>query len=247
MNRSFLSLCVILLISYILNAYESKSVSEIPPFPDPEFILDIDNDGINDFISFSRGKASISSHLFKIERIKKVPTNWVFQKGDELWIEKRREALSWKDGKLILRALNIKEQIWARIFRMDKMRANLLAFNLLLTLLLSLLALESVCSFFKKIIFNKNILKTPKQDISLILVRNFFSFVSLVLLLVFLVFFKKKMVYGVWIWVVLASSYLAIPLFFKKKIIEILKGMGIIIFFWVFQYLCYFGFWLPKC
>lgn len=215
-----------------------EGFSKISPFQKAEFTIDLDKDGIKDYVFLSLGKVYLSSSSFKMERIPKFPPKFTLQKKDELWILTRRKALSWKEGRIILRDFSIKEQMWTRIFLIGNIRANLLTFSLLLTLLLNLLSVERIYNFFKNIFLGKNLSKEIILQ-NLLHIFSIFSFLTIGI-------FMGKIVYVLWIWIVPAFSFLGLKHLFRKKSLETVKGIIILLAFCLLQYLFYFGFWIPK-
>lgn len=91
----------------------------------------------------------------------------------------------------------MKEQILARIVRMDSLRASLLTFDLVLTLLFNLLALESIFTFTKGIFFQKDRFRVKNKHFLQTLLYKSFDFIS-TLLLIIIGLFMGKIAYIVW-------------------------------------------------
>ncbi len=204
-----------------------------------EFELDLDRDGFTDFLSLSSGKLALSSNKLRITRIQRFNPLYAIVKDNEIWLSNLAKALTYEKGTVILRRLSLKEQIWLRMYRLETWRANILTFNLLLTLITILISLEKIYRFTNTIIFrnfNKKETKIPFENIFWLI-----TFLLFVLLLAL----TKNFLYVSWIWGISLIQYSFLHFLPSKKLLLKIIGLFLIVFVFFFIYLSYFGFWIP--
>jgi hypothetical protein len=209
------------------------------PYLNWEFKVDLDRDGLIDYVSLYLGRVALSSRSYKIEKIPKFNPFHATVMNNEIWIVNRKKAIIFRGEKVLLRDLTFKEQIWVRMYKIEPLRASILTFNLLVTLFSLFLSIERLyrtAYFFFSMDFSK-----AKEHFF----RNIFSF-SALLLFVFLLFLTKKFLYVLWIWAFEAFSSVVFPLFRAMKFFKIFLGILLVIFVLFFLYFSYFGFWFPS-
>lgn len=226
---------ILLMVTYFLSLPEKEL--NTPNFR-TEFTLDL-KDGVIDYISLSSGKIALSSNKFRMRKMQKFNPQYAIVKRSEIWLLKIAKALTYENGAIILRKLSLNEQIWLRMYQLEPWRANILTFNLLLTLLTFLISIEKIYRFFNSII---------SRDLNIKETKGFFEHVFWLLiffLLIFLVIISRKFLFGAWIWVVPLTRYSFRHFFLSKKFFIKITCLFMLLLLISFLYFSYFGLWVP--
>lgn len=227
---------ILFMVAYFLSLTEKEL--NTPNFR-TEFTLDLDKDGVIDYISLSSGKIALSSNKFRVRKIQKFNPQYAIVKESEIWLLKIAKALTYLNGAIILRKLSLKEQIWLRMYHLEPWRADILTFNLLLTLLTFLISIEKIYRFINSIV---------SRDLNIKEANGFLEHVFWFLvffLLIFLVIISRKFLWGAWIWVAPLTRNSFRHFFLSKKFFIKITCLFLLLLLISFLYISYFGLWVP--